>query len=59
MRRPSRTGLPWMFVLCANLPLAAQNLEAIGRETPLAISGGVSINQIFYSSGGIAARRIR
>ena len=57
MRRPSRTGLPWMFVLCANLPLAAQNLEAIGRETPLAISGGVSINQIFYSSGGIAARR--
>ena len=57
MRRPSRTGVSWMFVLCANIPSIAQNLEAIGAEKPLALSGGISINQIGYLSRGIASRR--
>ena len=34
MRRPSRTGLSWMLVLCAVTPSIAQNLEAIGAEKP-------------------------
>lgn len=35
----------------------AQNLEAIGKEKPVQISGGVSLNQIFYSVNGIESRR--
>lgn len=57
MRRPSRTGLSWMLVLCAILPSIAQNLEAIGTEKPLSLSGGISVNQIGYTSRGIRARR--
>ena len=36
---------------------SAQNLETIGREKPLRISGGISANQIFYSASGIDSRR--
>jgi hypothetical protein len=35
----------------------SQNLESIGKEKPLSISGGVSINQIFYGVSGIESRR--
>ena len=57
MRRPSRSGLSLVFALCANIPLTAQNLELIGREKPLSVAGGISINQTFYASNGIASRR--
>ncbi|MEX1238495.1 MAG: hypothetical protein WEB30_02225 [Cyclobacteriaceae bacterium] len=57
MRRPSRKGLSLAFVLCANIPLAAQDLHSIGREKPLSFAGGISVNQIFYASSGIASRR--
>ena len=57
MRRPSRSGLSLVFVLCANISLIAQNLEAIGKEKPFSFAGGFSFNQIFYSSSGIASRR--
>lgn len=57
MRRPSRPGLPLLCALCACMPLAAQNLESIGKEKPFSVSGGLSLNQIFYvSTGGRSAR---
>jgi hypothetical protein len=34
-----------------------QNLETIGKENPLTVSGGVSFNQIFYGASGIDSRR--
>ncbi len=37
--------------------LQGQNLESIGSEKPISLSGGVSLNQIFYGSNGIANRR--
>jgi hypothetical protein len=37
--------------------LQAQNLESIGKQKPLTVSGGVSLNQVLYSANGIAARR--
>jgi hypothetical protein len=46
--------LPLVFLsIVAN----AQNIESIGKEKPLAISGGVSLNQIFYGVSGIEFRR--
>ncbi|HEX8041102.1 MAG TPA: hypothetical protein VF490_18250 [Chryseosolibacter sp.] len=57
MRRPSRSGLLLVFVLSASTPLAAQNLESIGKEKPFSLTGGLSFNQVFYSSAGISARR--
>jgi hypothetical protein len=35
----------------------AQNLQAIGTEQPLSVSGGLSLNQIGYAVKGIPARR--
>jgi hypothetical protein len=35
----------------------AQNLESIGKEKPVRISGGVSLNQIVYGVKGIESRR--
>lgn len=57
MRRPSRSGLSLVFALCVNIPLTAQNLESIGKEKPFSFAGGLSINQIFYSSAGSSPRR--
>ena len=57
MRRPSRTGLLWIFVLFTNVPLAAQNIESIGKEKPFSFNGGVSFNQIFYASNRGASPR--
>jgi hypothetical protein len=37
--------------------LVAQNLETIGKEKPIKVSGGVSLNQIFYTANGINNRR--
>jgi hypothetical protein len=57
MRRPSRAGLPLVLAFCAGIPLAAQNLESLGREKPFSLSGALSFNQIVYSARGIALRR--
>lgn len=57
MRRPSRSGLSLVFLLCANFPLTAQNLESIGKEKPISLAGGLSFNQIFYASSGLSSRR--
>jgi hypothetical protein len=35
----------------------SQNLESIGKEKPLSITGGISANQIFYKTYGIDSRR--
>jgi hypothetical protein len=40
-------------VVCAH----AQNLESIGKEQPIKVSGGISANQIFYTASGIDSRR--
>lgn len=37
--------------------LLAQNLETVGRQPPVTLSGGVSVNQIAYASSGIEGRR--
>lgn len=57
MRRPSRAGLSLVLALCACIPLAAQNLASFGKEKPFSFTGGLSFNQIFYASSGIASRR--
>lgn len=46
----------WIFFA---IPLAGygQNLEAIGKENPLSITGGLSLNQIVYGVQGIDSRR--
>ena len=35
----------------------AQNLESIGTEKPILVSGGISASQIFYTADGIESRR--
>lgn len=57
MRRPSRTGLSWVFVICTSTSVVAQDLESIGKEKPFSFSGGISFNQIFYASRGAQAHR--
>lgn len=37
--------------------LVAQNLESIGKEKPLSITGGASLSQVFYAANGIDSRR--
>ncbi|UII20016.1 outer membrane beta-barrel family protein [Fulvivirga ligni] len=37
--------------------MSAQNLESIGEENPLVVTGGVSVNQIGYAVNGIESRR--
>ncbi|HEY9047409.1 MAG TPA: hypothetical protein VIN08_15995 [Ohtaekwangia sp.] len=39
------------------LGACAQNLESIGKEKPVTITGGLSLNQIFYTASGIQSRR--
>ncbi|HEY9006695.1 MAG TPA: hypothetical protein VIM75_11205 [Ohtaekwangia sp.] len=36
---------------------SAQNLTDIGKSNPIAVTGGVSLNQIFYTARGIENRR--
>ncbi|MEP2772961.1 MAG: hypothetical protein ABJH05_12490 [Fulvivirga sp.] len=43
------------FTLC--FATNAQNIESIGKEQPLSITGGLSLNQIFYAVDGIESRR--
>ena len=38
-------------------PLVGQDLATIGKENPFSVSGGVSLNQIFYAVNGIESRR--
>ncbi|MBT1702740.1 outer membrane beta-barrel family protein [Chryseosolibacter indicus] len=42
---------------CLTGLLFGQNLASIGKEKPLQVSGGLSLNQIFYSVNGIESRR--
>ena len=44
-------------LVCLSTSLAAQNLESIGKEKPLSVSGGVSLSQVFYAANGIDSRR--
>lgn len=48
------------FIICCSLGVedaVAQNLESVGKENPLTVSGGVSLNQIFYGNRGMESRR--
>ena len=49
-------GLFWLFMALPFIT-SGQNLETIGKGKPLTISGGLSINQIFYGVQGIDSRR--
>lgn len=46
-----------VFFFLSGQSLFSQNLESIGKENPLTVSGGVSINQIFYGNNGLDSRR--
>ncbi len=46
-----------VLVFSATGILNAQNLETIGKEKPIKISGGASVSQIFYGVNGIESRR--
>lgn len=35
----------------------AQDLSQVGKENPVSISGGLSVNQVFYASAGLENRR--
>jgi hypothetical protein len=58
-----RSSLLWRGLLVCSLccipsiEILAQNIEAIGKEKPLSISGGVALNQIFYAVDGMESRR--
>jgi hypothetical protein len=47
-------GLVWVLSTTASL---AQNIETIGKEKPVTVSGGVAASQIFYAADGIESRR--
>ena len=44
-------------LISLTLTCTAQNLEMIGKEKPVKVTGGVSLSQILYSSSGIDSRR--
>jgi hypothetical protein len=46
-----------MLCVCATSSGFAQDLESIGETKPISISGGVSLNQIFYHANGLESRR--
>ena len=48
-----------LLLIFLALPLVGigQNLETIGKEKPLTMTGGISFNQIFYTASGIDSRR--
>lgn len=46
-----------VFLLSAGIPAVAQKLDAIGKEKPLSLTGGLSLNQVFYGVNGIESRR--
>src|SRR5688572_15244113 len=39
------------------LSVKGQNLESIGKEKPLSVTGSISVNQILYGVTGIESRR--
>lgn len=45
------------FTLISIKNLEAQNLELIGSENPMKITGGISTSQVLYTASGIDARR--
>ena len=49
--------LPILVTLCFQTMAFSQNLETIGKEKPIKISGGVSLSQIGYAASGISSRR--
>ncbi len=51
-----RQVLLFIILFCCYIT-QAQNLESIGKENPLTISGGVSVNQILYGISGMESRR--
>src|SRR5690349_18511951 len=52
-----KVGCLVLISVLSPLFLKGQNLESIGKEKPLSINGGVSLNQVFYGASGIESRR--
>lgn len=48
-----------IFIFSALLTISSygQNLESIGKEKPLKVSGGASLNQVFYQTSASGVRR--
>ena len=47
----------YVIISLLTLPVAAQNLESVGKGKAITLNGGVSLNQIFYTASGIDSRR--
>ncbi len=54
---PSASILLLVCLLCFQVKVFSQNLETIGKEKPIKITGGVSLTQIAYAASGIDSRR--
>lgn len=52
-----RCAVIWSVVLCTCISLRAQNLELIGKEKALKVTGGISLSQVVYAADGIDSRR--
>ena len=52
-----KTLLSLVLCCCVVFVGYTQNLESIGKEKPFSVSGGLSLNQIFYTVDGIDSRR--
>ncbi len=47
----------WGMLLLFGANGLAQSLDGIGKEKPIRLSGGIALNQLFYSASGIENRR--
>lgn len=47
----------WIIVGLISGPFYAQNLETIGKQKPVTLSGGVTARAIFYNANGISNQR--
>jgi hypothetical protein len=58
VNRPIKTiYLAFMIIFSFSQRSLGQNLESIGKANPLKVSGGLSVNQIFYDAVGSPSNR--
>ncbi|GJM63080.1 hypothetical protein [Persicobacter diffluens] len=52
-----RTYIVFVFLTFLSLNISAQQLDRIGKDQPIKVSGGLSFNQTAYQAWGIDSRR--
>ncbi len=53
----TKANLTVMLTFCLFQHTWGQNLESIGKQSPLKVSGGLSVNQLFYDAIGSQSNR--